>query len=295
MLFNQDGKNCNIHKQDKNFPCHGGFVISRSLGNIGTEDSFKLSSILNFVFVIVALVVAFIYRNVQTVTANNIDQQTITAADYTVMVYGIPKGEKEEDIKAEFEEKLKRGGESKSARVKRVHMAYKIGRIVSLQRKKKRLENKKFLSVQKQLRLDAIETELEFYHKQYEDSILNVEKQDQVKDSQKKKEMIKKYNCKRKNMSSYIIWFGSLMRRNKRLEEEIEPIKQQEKSEESNKRLTNLEEKLNENNEAIKFCESYIYNPLTKFTGIAFVTFESEQGKICLNSSLKCIRCQAYY
>ena len=85
-----------------------GFVIDYSMGNRGPGDSFRLSGILNLIFVLVALMAAFFYRQVQTMIAKEIDKKIVTASDYTVMVHGIPKEETAAQIEAFFEDKLKR-------------------------------------------------------------------------------------------------------------------------------------------------------------------------------------------
>lgn len=49
------------------------------------------------------MIALIIFRRKQILTEDQIDQDTIVASDYALMVSGLPKNEKEEDIKRFFE------------------------------------------------------------------------------------------------------------------------------------------------------------------------------------------------
>ena len=140
LIFNHEGDTCSQYINAEKYVCRGGFAILYSMGNRGAQDSFKLPSMLNLIFVILGLWLALIYRRNQTLMAERIDKDTVTASDYTVMVHSLPKESTVDKIKELFS----KSNEGKDIiTVKKVSMAYKVSHIISLYRKKERLEKKK--------------------------------------------------------------------------------------------------------------------------------------------------------
>ena len=161
MYYNKHGSNCDAHLKDGEYPCRGGTAVEYSIGNRKEGDPFRISSVLNLSFTLIALVLSFFYRKVQSRTANEVDDSTVTAADYTVMVQNLPPEERAEDIKRFFQEYRNDGT---LVSVVNVSMAYQIGYYVDLVRKRdilNKLMVKAPLTPKQEQKLNRIEYEIQ--------------------------------------------------------------------------------------------------------------------------------------
>jgi len=119
------------------------FIISISLGNYGKDKSdYGVTAVQiqpyfhHFIIIAILFYSVYIRKRVMDL-AGEIDEQTVTPADFTVMVYNIPKKITEEDLKDYFEKLLP------NLEIKKVVYAYSISEIVHLLRIKSSLEDKK--------------------------------------------------------------------------------------------------------------------------------------------------------
>jgi hypothetical protein len=141
LIANSKGVVCSAYADDDDYMCHGGPVIEYSYGNRATSDTtFGVSNVLNLVFVIIGVFVAFYYRRIQGMTADEVNRGSITTSDYTIIIKGVPATETPEKIKAFFEEK---GGHHTKPIVKKVVLAYEIGTYIELVRKRNKLMESK--------------------------------------------------------------------------------------------------------------------------------------------------------
>lgn len=279
-----------VDQHNSQVTCQEGFIVYYSLAGRVSKDSYKLSSTLNIIFVLLALIGAFVYRKIQAMIAKDIDKKTITASDYTVMVSGLPKGEQASDIEAFFEKAVKKkegiaaaDEESRAAkRVVKVNMAYKIGRIVSLGRKKQRLEAKSKRKKKEDAKLEGIKIELELYERQIADGSAEKHQLDKNKNPLVIRRRKKARVFKTMILISHINQYVKLIKRKRYFDKAIGLAK----------RRNNKNETLEDQ---IQNFESQIYNPLTKFTGIAFVTFTEEDGSYLLVIFRNIFRCTVYH
>lgn len=323
LINNDEGHVCKSYANSKEHPCRGGFTILYSLANRDDPRVFRVSSILNLIFVVVALIGAFFYRKMQAVTTEKIDSRLTTASDYTVMVYGISKTYDSKKIKELINGKNNENGLA----IRSVSMSYLIGPLISLYRKKGRLEKKnKELFDKEQAKIEKerercvqreekksatekkrFEEKLDMLKKKRirvpsQQAVLDrqielLSKQEQIR-VQAVEERIKQMNAELDNRKESLYEkdadkptkdedsFPEKEALEGKVEVYDEKQKEVEKGKPVEKRMKNLLSQ--KEKDRFKFIEENIELQLEQlndkskvsFTGIAFVTFETEEGKI---------------
>ncbi|CAD8174102.1 unnamed protein product [Paramecium pentaurelia] len=102
LIASSLGETCQLLNELGELECIDNFYSQFAKSNQDNKDVDIAGSVLNFITTLILIVLLFLYRKRINILANKIDEKSILASDYSIIVENIPRDAKEEEIKEFF-------------------------------------------------------------------------------------------------------------------------------------------------------------------------------------------------
>lgn len=102
MIASSLGDTCKKLNAIGELECVDNYYSKFAKSNQDNRDPDIAGSVLNFITTLIIIVLLFLYRKRINILANKIDEKSILASDYSIIVENIPRDAKEEEIREFF-------------------------------------------------------------------------------------------------------------------------------------------------------------------------------------------------